>query len=111
MREENPITDAGIGGRTEVSARPANSLVSVGMFAGRFRWVICAVASVVGIGGMVGAIGGMLIAELVGHVLQVDKQLYDPVFHCRLGVPYCVALDPHAEPKARARSDWTGVRG
>ena len=29
-----------------------------------------AVASVVGIGGMVGAVGGMLIAEVVGHVLQ-----------------------------------------
>ena len=29
-----------------------------------------AVASVVGIGGMAGAIGGMLIAEIVGHVLQ-----------------------------------------
>jgi hypothetical protein len=41
MREENPIADAGIGGRAEVSARPANSLVSVGMLAGRFRWVIC----------------------------------------------------------------------
>ena len=29
-----------------------------------------AVASVVGIGGMAGAVGGMLIAEVVGHVLQ-----------------------------------------
>jgi len=29
-----------------------------------------AVASVVGIGGMLGAIGGMLIAEIVGHVLE-----------------------------------------
>jgi len=29
-----------------------------------------AVGSVVGIGGMAGAIGGMLIAEAVGHVLQ-----------------------------------------
>jgi ACS family hexuronate transporter-like MFS transporter len=29
-----------------------------------------AVGSVVGIGGMAGAIGGMLIAEIVGHVLQ-----------------------------------------
>jgi ACS family hexuronate transporter-like MFS transporter len=29
-----------------------------------------AVASVTGIGGMAGAIGGMLIAEIVGHVLQ-----------------------------------------
>src|SRR6201998_3465226 len=29
-----------------------------------------AVASVVGIGGMAGAVGGMLIAEIVGHVLQ-----------------------------------------
>jgi len=29
-----------------------------------------AVGSVVGIGGMAGAVGGMLIAEVVGHVLQ-----------------------------------------
>ena len=29
-----------------------------------------AVASVTGIGGMAGAVGGMLIAEVVGHVLQ-----------------------------------------
>jgi ACS family hexuronate transporter-like MFS transporter len=29
-----------------------------------------AVASVAGIGGMAGAVGGMLIAEIVGHVLQ-----------------------------------------
>ena len=29
-----------------------------------------AVASVVGIGGMAGALGGMLIAKVVGHVLQ-----------------------------------------
>jgi MFS transporter, ACS family, hexuronate transporter len=45
MREENAIADAGIGGRKEVSARPANSLVSVGRLVGRFRWVICGLLS------------------------------------------------------------------
>ncbi len=39
-----------------------------------------AVASVVGIGGMAGAIGGMLIAELVGHVLQWTGSYMVPFF-------------------------------
>jgi MFS transporter, ACS family, hexuronate transporter len=39
-----------------------------------------AVASVVGIGGMVGAIGGMLIAEIVGHVLQWTNSYMIPFF-------------------------------
>jgi ACS family hexuronate transporter-like MFS transporter len=41
MPAENPIADAGIGGRLEVSGGPANSREKVGMLAGRFRWVIC----------------------------------------------------------------------
>jgi len=41
MREENPIAEARIGGRTEVSAGPAKFLIRVGMLGGRFRWVIC----------------------------------------------------------------------
>ena len=39
-----------------------------------------AVASVVGIGGMAGAIGGMLIAEIVGHVLQWTGSYRVPFF-------------------------------
>jgi ACS family hexuronate transporter-like MFS transporter len=39
-----------------------------------------AVASVVGIGGMAGAIGGMLIAEIVGHVLQWTGSYIVPFF-------------------------------
>ena len=39
-----------------------------------------AVASVVGIGGMAGAIGGMLIAEVVGHVLQWTNSYMIPFF-------------------------------
>ncbi len=39
-----------------------------------------AVASVVGIGGMAGAIGGMLIAEIVGHVLQWSGSYMVPFF-------------------------------
>ncbi len=39
-----------------------------------------AVGSVVGIGGMAGAIGGMLIAKVVGHALQVDGVVYGAVF-------------------------------
>jgi MFS transporter, ACS family, aldohexuronate transporter len=39
-----------------------------------------AVASVVGIGGMVGAIGGMLIAEIVGHVLLWTNSYMIPFF-------------------------------
>lgn len=39
-----------------------------------------AVASVTGIGGMAGAIGGMLIAEIVGHVLQWTGSYRIPFF-------------------------------
>jgi len=39
-----------------------------------------AVASVVGIGGMAGAIGGMLIAEIVGHVLEWTGSYMIPFF-------------------------------
>jgi MFS transporter, ACS family, aldohexuronate transporter len=37
-------------------------------------------ASVVGIGGMAGASGGMLIAEIVGHVLQWTGRYMLPFF-------------------------------
>ncbi len=39
-----------------------------------------AVASVVGIGGMAGAVGGMLIAEIVGHLLQWTGSYAIPFF-------------------------------
>jgi MFS transporter, ACS family, hexuronate transporter len=39
-----------------------------------------AVASVVGIGGMAGAVGGMLIAEIVGHVLHWTGRYKIPFF-------------------------------
>ena len=39
-----------------------------------------AVGSVVGIGGMTGAVGGMLIAEIVGHVLQWTNSYMIPFF-------------------------------
>jgi ACS family hexuronate transporter-like MFS transporter len=39
-----------------------------------------AVGSVVGIGGMAGAVGGMLIAEFVGHVLQWTNSYRIPFF-------------------------------
>jgi ACS family hexuronate transporter-like MFS transporter len=39
-----------------------------------------AVASVVGIGGMAGAVGGMLIAEMVGHLLQWTGSYTIPFF-------------------------------
>jgi len=39
-----------------------------------------AVGSVVGMGGMAGAVGGMLIAEVVGHVLQWTNSYMIPFF-------------------------------
>jgi len=49
-----------------------------------------AVGSVVGIGGMGGAIGGMLIAKLVGHVLQWTGSYMVPFLIA--GSAYLVAL-------------------
>lgn len=50
-----------------------------------------AVGSVVGIGGMAGAVGGMFIAMLVGAVLQATKSNYMPIF-ILAGSAYLVAL-------------------
>src|ERR1700720_1321423 len=41
MPEENPIADAGIGDRTEVSSGPVEYPARGGPLARRFRWVIC----------------------------------------------------------------------
>jgi len=49
-----------------------------------------AVASVVGIGGMAGAVGGMLIANIVGHVLQATGTYLVPFFIA--GTAYLIAL-------------------
>src|SRR6266571_745795 len=61
-----------------------------------------AVASVVGIGGMAGAVGGMLIAKIVGYVLQWTGSYMVPFFIA--GSAYLVAiaiihiLAPRLEP-------------
>jgi MFS transporter, ACS family, hexuronate transporter len=49
-----------------------------------------AVASVVGIGGMAGAVGGMLIADVVGHVLQKTGSYFVPFLMA--GTAYLIAL-------------------
>ena len=49
-----------------------------------------AVGSVVGIGGMVGAVGGMLIAKIVGYILQWSGSYMIPFFIA--GSAYLVAL-------------------
>ena len=49
-----------------------------------------AVGSVVGIGGMFGAIGGMIIAPLVGYILQTTGS-YVPIFIIAASA-YLVAL-------------------
>jgi ACS family hexuronate transporter-like MFS transporter len=49
-----------------------------------------AVGSIVGIGGMAGAVGGMLISKLVGYILQFTGS-YLPIFIIA-GSTYLVAL-------------------
>ena len=49
-----------------------------------------AVASVVGLGGMAGAVGGMLIAKLVGHILQLTGSYIIPF--AIAGSAYLIAL-------------------
>jgi MFS transporter, ACS family, hexuronate transporter len=49
-----------------------------------------AVASVVGIGGMAGAVGGMLVADVVGHVLQKTGSYFVPFLMA--GTAYLIAL-------------------
>jgi ACS family hexuronate transporter-like MFS transporter len=61
-----------------------------------------AVGSVVGIGGMAGAIGGMLIAAIVGHVLQWTGSYMIPFFMAAAAYPLALALiqllSPRLEP-------------
>ena len=65
-----------------------------------------AVGSVVGIGGMAGAIGGMLIAEIVGHILQWTGSYMIPFLIAGsaylLAVAVIHALAPELQP-ARLR--------
>src|SRR5580765_1384765 len=61
-----------------------------------------AVGSVVGIGGMAGAIGGMLIAQIVGHVLQWTNSYMIPFFIAAsaylLALLVIHSLIPHLDP-------------
>jgi MFS transporter, ACS family, aldohexuronate transporter len=71
----------------------------------------CAVGSVVGIGGMGGAIGGMLIATIVGHVLQWTGSYMVPFLIA--GAAYLAALGiiqilaPRLEPAEIAGASRT----
>jgi MFS transporter, ACS family, hexuronate transporter len=61
-----------------------------------------AVGSVVGIGGMAGAVGGMLIAQIVGHVLQWTHSYMIPFFIAASAYLVALllihALSPKLEP-------------
>lgn len=61
-----------------------------------------AVASVTGIGGMAGAVGGMLIAETVGHVLQWTGSYMIPFFIAASAYPIALlwihVLSPRLSP-------------
>jgi MFS transporter, ACS family, hexuronate transporter len=61
-----------------------------------------AVGSVVGIGGMAGAVGGMLIAQIVGHVLQWMNSYMIPFFIAASAYLVALllihALSPRLEP-------------
>lgn len=50
-----------------------------------------AVGSVVGIGGMAGAVGGMIFSAYIGHILQWTHGNYIPIF-CVCGFAYLIAL-------------------
>lgn len=71
-----------------------------------------AVASVVGIGGMAGAIGGMLIAKIVGYVLQWTGSYMIPFFIA--SIAYLVALGlvhllaPTLEPATLSQPEEVG---
>ena len=58
-----------------------------------------AVASVAGIGGMAGAVGGMLIAEIVGHLLQWTGSYMIPFFMAASAYLIALALIHLLSPK------------
>jgi MFS transporter, ACS family, hexuronate transporter len=66
-----------------------------------------AVASVVGIGGMLGAIGGMLIAEMVGCVLTNSYMIPFPIAASAFLI--ALLLIPTLSPRLETSSDWTRV--
>jgi MFS transporter, ACS family, hexuronate transporter len=61
-----------------------------------------AVGSVVGIGGMAGAIGGMLIAKVIGYTLQWTGRYMVPFLIAAIAYPVALAiihlLTPRLEP-------------
>jgi nitrate/nitrite transporter NarK len=58
------------------------------------------VGSVVGIGGMMGAVGGMIISPLVGLILD-NRQLLANIYDRSFGLSYSAAYNPLARSKAR----------
>ena len=64
----------------------------------------------VGIGGMLRAIGRMLIAEIVGHVLQWTNSYMIPFFIAASAYLIALLLIPYDEPEARARSSCTRMK-
>ena len=61
-----------------------------------------AVGSVVGIGGMAGAVGGMLIAQVVGHVLQWTNSYMIPFFIAAAAYLIALVLIHALSPKLEA---------
>ena len=58
-----------------------------------------AVASVVGIGGFAGSLGGMMIATATGYLLAVDGQLRADLLRGRVGLPDRAGGHPRARPR------------
>ncbi|MBM3860628.1 MAG: MFS transporter [Verrucomicrobia bacterium] len=54
-----------------------------------------AVASVVGIGGFAGAVGGMILSQVIGHVLQATGGNYVPIFIIAAGIYLSAILIIH----------------
>jgi ACS family hexuronate transporter-like MFS transporter len=73
---ENPIAAAGIGGRPE----PLAAYFHKSYYADLRSLSFPSLRIAVGIGGTLGAIGGMLIADIVGHVLQWTGSYLIPFF-------------------------------
>jgi MFS transporter, ACS family, hexuronate transporter len=58
-----------------------------------------AVASVVGLGGMLGAMCGMLIAEIVGHMLERTGSYMIPFFLAASAYPIALLLIHTLSPR------------
>ena len=68
------------------------------------------IASVVGFGGMFGAIGGMYNAKATGYILERHRQLRADLHDCGLGVPDRAAVHPPARAEAGAGEDRGTLR-